>query len=61
MSKCRDRNCTGCVVFHVDGAVVIITHRNFRHNHPLNDIHIKGVAMLSQQEQAEIRYLRLAG
>jgi hypothetical protein len=45
------------VVFHVDGAVVIHAHSNFTHNHPLNDMHIKGVVMLTQEERGEIRYL----
>jgi hypothetical protein len=61
MHKSRDRNCTACVVFQVDGAVVTLAHSNFTHNHPLNDMDIKGVAMLTQEERAEIRDLTSVG
>jgi hypothetical protein len=34
----------------VDGAVVILAHSNFTRNHVLNHMHVKGVAMLTQEE-----------
>jgi hypothetical protein len=45
----------------MDGAMVTLAHSNFTHNHPQNDMHIKGVAMLTQEERAEIRYLTSVG
>jgi hypothetical protein len=61
MYKCRDHNCIACVVFHVVRLVVILSHSKFTHNHPLNDMQIKGVAVLRQEERVEIRYLTSVG